>query len=80
MSHSNSRFENKEDEKVNQFSTRELLALEDLSKLYESIDKNIQHALSEISDNQITGMLTRMSQEHRQWIQQTGSIIRGSMM
>ena len=63
-----------------QFSSRELLFLEDMSKLFESIEKNIRHAKTEVTDQQILSMLNSMSQEHRQLIQNANSIISSTSM
>jgi len=63
-----------------QFSTRELLYLEDMSKMFESIEKNIRHARTEVTDQQILSMLNTMSQEHRQIIQSSGSLISSGRM
>lgn len=65
---------------MSQFTTRELLYMEDMSKLFESIEKNIRHARTEVNDQQIMSMLNTMSQEHRSWIQSAGSLISSGRM
>lgn len=60
---------------MNQFSTRELLYLEDSNKLFDSIEKTCQHALSEITDPQIKGIITSMSNAHKQWMQSSASLV-----
>ncbi|MGE5396766.1 MAG: hypothetical protein ACM3MK_04440 [Chitinophagales bacterium] len=60
---------------MSQLSSRELLFLEDASKLFESIDKTCQHATSEITDSQIKSLMQSISSEHRQWIQSSASLV-----
>ncbi|MGE5416060.1 MAG: hypothetical protein ACM3UZ_04730 [Acidobacteriota bacterium] len=56
-------------------STRELLYLEDASKLFESIDKTCKHAASEVTDPQVKSLIQSMSSEHKKWIQDSASIV-----
>ncbi len=65
---------------MNQFSTRELLYLEDTSKLFDSIDKTCKHAISEVTDPQIKSMLASLNSTHKQWIQSTASLVTKGMM
>jgi len=65
---------------MNQFSTRELLYLEDTSKLLDSIEKTCQHAMSEITDPQIKGVISSMSNAHKQWMQSTASMVTKSSL
>jgi hypothetical protein len=60
---------------MNQLSTRELLYLEDASKLFESIDKTCQHALTEVTDPQIKSILSSHNNAHKQWIQSSASLV-----
>lgn len=65
---------------MNQLSTRELLYLEDTNKLFDSIGKTCQHALSEITDPQIKSMISSLNSAHKQWMQSTTSLVtKGSM-
>lgn len=60
---------------MSQLSTRELLYLEDTSKIFEAIQKTCQHALSECSDPQVKSLIQDMSSQHRQWIQSSASLV-----
>ncbi len=65
---------------MTQFSTRELLYLDDTTKLLDSIEKTCQHALSEITDPQIKGIISAMSSQHKQWMQSTTSLVTKSTL
>jgi hypothetical protein len=56
-------------------TTRELLYLEDMSKMFESFSKVCDSAAGSTQDQQLKSMLQAMSQEHRQWISSTASIV-----
>jgi hypothetical protein len=60
---------------MNQMSTRELLYLEDSSKIFESIEKTCSHAASEVTDPQIKGLLQSFGRDHKQWIQSSASMV-----
>jgi len=60
---------------VSKLSTRELLYLEDSSKIFEAIQKTCQHAMSECSDPQVKSLMQDMSNQHRQWIQSSASLV-----
>lgn len=60
---------------MSQLSTRELLSLEDTSKIIEAIQKTCQHAMSECTDPQVKSLIQGMSSEHRQWIQSSASLV-----
>ncbi len=62
---------------MNQLSTRELLYLEDSSKLFESIQKTCNHAMQECADPQVKNLIQSMSGPHRQWIQSSASMVSG---
>lgn len=63
---------------MSQLSTRELLYLEDTSKIFEAIQKTCQHALSECTDPQVKSVIQNMSNQHKQWIQSSASLVSGS--
>lgn len=63
---------------MNQLSTRELLYLEDSSKMFESIQKTCQHAMSECSDPQVKSLIQGMIGQHQQWIMSSASLVSGS--
>jgi|CZCB01.1.fsa_nt_gi hypothetical protein len=65
---------------VNQFSTRELLYLEDTGKLFDTINKTCQHALMEVTDPQIKSLISSMNNAHKQWIQSTTSLVTKSSL
>ncbi len=65
---------------VTRFSTRELLYLEDTSKLFDSIDKTCQHALMEVTDPQIKSLISSINNTHKQWIQSTASLVTKSSL
>jgi len=60
---------------VSRLSTRELLYLEDSSKIFEAIQKTCQHAMSECSDPQVKSLMQGMSSQHKQWIQSSASLV-----
>ncbi len=62
---------------MNQLSTRELLYLEDSSKLFESIQKTCNHAMNECTDPQVKNLIQSMSGTHRQVIQKSASLVSG---
>lgn len=63
---------------MSRLSTRELLCLEDTSKIFESIQKTCQHALSECTDPQVKSLIQGMTNQHQQWIQSSASIVSSS--
>jgi hypothetical protein len=56
-------------------TTRELLYLEDLAKLFESINKNCSNGTQSSSDQQVKSLLQGLSQDHQQWIQNVSSLV-----
>jgi len=60
---------------MSQLSTRELLYLEDTSKIFEAIQKTCQHAMSECTDPQVKSLIQNMSSQHQQWIQSSASLV-----
>jgi len=56
-------------------TTRELLYLEDLSKLFESINKNCTRGAQTTTDSQARTMLQNLSQDHQQWMQSVSSLV-----
>ncbi|HPF44993.1 MAG TPA: hypothetical protein PKV15_09865 [Syntrophomonadaceae bacterium] len=63
-----------------QLSTRELLYLEDCSKMMEAIQKTCQHAMSECTDPQVKSLIQKMGSEHNQLIQSSASFVSRSSM
>lgn len=60
---------------MSQLSTRELLFLEDTSKMFEAIQKTCNHAMSECTDPQVKSLIQNMSSQHKQWIQSSASLV-----
>lgn len=56
-------------------TTRELLYLEDLTKLFESVDKNCSRGMQTSNDPQVKSLLQGLSQDHKQWMQSISSIV-----
>ncbi len=56
-------------------TTRELLYLEDLAKLFESIDKNCSRGMQTTTDPQVKSVLQQLSQDHQQWLQASARLI-----
>jgi len=59
-------------------STRELLYLEDLSKLFESINKNCTRGMQSTNDPQVKNILQGLSQDHQQWMQTTAMLVQNN--
>lgn len=62
---------------MNQLSTKELLYLEDSSKIFEAIQKTCTHAMSECTDPQVKSLIQGMNGQHRQAIQSSASLVSG---
>lgn len=60
---------------MHHISTKELLYLEDASKMFESIAKMSQTAAQNAVDPQLKSYMQSIAEEHKQWIQATGSIV-----
>lgn len=60
---------------MHHLTTRELLYLEDLSKLFEAIAKNSSFAAQNAVDPQLKSYLQSLEQEHKQWISATNTIV-----
>lgn len=56
-------------------TTRELLYLEDLTKLFESANKNCNRGMQTTTDPQVRTLLQGLSQDHQQWMQSISSIV-----
>jgi hypothetical protein len=63
---------------MSQLSTRELLYLEDTSKIFEAIQKTCQHAMSECTDPQVKSLIQNMNSQHQQVIQSSASLVNRS--
>lgn len=59
-------------------STRELLYLEDLAKLFESVNKNCSHGIQTTIDPQVRSVLQGLSQDHQQWLQTTARLVQNN--
>lgn len=62
---------------MHHFTPRELLYMEDMSSLFESIAKNCDFAASQAIDPQFKSYLQSLGNDHRSWISSTSSIITG---
>ncbi len=62
---------------VNNLTTRELLFLEDVTKMFEAISKNCDFAASSAVDPQFKSLMQTLSSEHKHWISTTASIVTG---
>ena len=56
-------------------STRELLYLEDMAKLFESINKNCSQGIQSTNDPQVKAVLQQLSQDHTQWLQTSAKLL-----
>jgi hypothetical protein len=56
-------------------TTRELLYLEDLTKLFESINKNCSRGMQSTNDPQVKSLLQGLAQDHQQWMESISSIV-----
>lgn len=56
-------------------STRELLYLEDLAKMFESVNKNCSRGMQSTTDPQVRTVLQGLSQDHQQWMQTTAMLV-----
>ena len=56
-------------------STKELLYLEDVAKLVESVDKNCHTGMQMSNDPQIKSLLHSISQDHHQWMSTISSLV-----
>ena len=65
---------------MNQLTTRELLYLEDICKLFESTMKNCNFASNSAVDPEFKSFMQSMATEHRQWIDATIPIVNGNRM
>ncbi|BBB91806.1 MAG TPA: hypothetical protein PKA28_08430 [Methylomusa anaerophila] len=56
-------------------TTKELLYLEDLGKLFESINQTCIHRAQNTDDQQLKAVLQGLSQDHQQWVQILSNIV-----
>lgn len=56
-------------------STRELLYLEDLAKLFESVNKDCSRGIQNTSDPQVKNVLQQLFQDHQRWLQTLAMLI-----
>lgn len=56
-------------------TTRELLYLEDVTKLFESVEKNCNRGIQNTSDQQVKALLQGLVQDHQQWTQTISSLV-----
>lgn len=56
-------------------TTRELLYLEDLTKLFESVQKNCNRGSQTTTDPQVKSLLQNLSQDQQQWMQSISTIV-----
>lgn len=60
---------------MNQLTTRELLYLEDICKLFEATMENCSFASNSAVDPEFKSFMQTMVTEHKQWITATASIV-----
>lgn len=60
---------------MHHFTPRELLYLEDMSSMFESITKNCGFAASGAVDPQFKSYVQSLGNEHKSWISSTASIV-----
>lgn len=60
---------------MHHYTARELLYLEDMSSLFESIAKNCDFAANSAVDPQFKSYLQSLGNDHRQWISSSASVI-----
>lgn len=60
---------------MNNLTTRELLYLEDATKIFETISKNCDFAANNAVDPQFKSFMQTMSSEHKQWISSTATLV-----
>jgi hypothetical protein len=60
---------------MHHLTTRELLYLEDISSLFESIAKNCDYAAGGAVDPQLKTYCQSLSNEHKQWLSATTSFV-----
>jgi hypothetical protein len=60
---------------MHHLTTRELLYLEDMSSLFESIAKNCDYAAGSVVDPHLKSYCQSLSNEHRQWVSATTSFV-----
>lgn len=56
-------------------TTRELLYLEDITKLFESVNKNCTRGAQSTDDPQVRALLQGLSQDHQQWMKSVSNIV-----
>lgn len=61
-------------------TTRELLYLEDVCNIFETIAKNCDFAAAGAVDQNLKSHLQYVSNEHKQWISATASIINNNKL
>lgn len=59
-------------------TTRELLYLEDLAKMFESVNKNCTRGMQNTNDPQVKNVLQGLSQNHQQWLQTTATLVQSN--
>lgn len=59
-------------------TTRELLYLEDLAKMFESVNKNCTRGMQNTNDPQVKNVLQGLSQDHQQWLQMTATLVQNN--
>lgn len=60
---------------MHHLTTKELLYLEDMSKLFDSIAKNCEFAANIAADPQLKSHMQSVAKEHQQWISATTAIV-----
>lgn len=60
---------------MNHLTAKELLYLEDISSICESIAKNCDFTANTAADPQLKSYCQSLGNEHRQWISSTASVV-----
>jgi hypothetical protein len=60
---------------MHHLTSKELLYLEDMSSLFESIAKNCDYAASSAVDPRLKSYCQSLGNEHKQWLSATTSIV-----
>jgi hypothetical protein len=56
-------------------STRELLYLEDVAKLFESVNKNCSRGIQTSTDPQFKALMQSLKQDHSTWISSVSNLV-----
>ena len=60
---------------MTQLTSKELLYLEDMSRMFDNIVKTCDLTSSVTADPQLKTLMQNLSEDHRQWITSTSSLV-----